>query len=150
MSCSDVNWVVPGANPCNQPSSPTNTVTLVGNTASAPVNITSLTVTEIIRLTFTTTSTGYAIFNGNATIKSTVSPQNNITFYFEVDGTLFHSAVNYDSISGSNHYTNLPLTCSGNLPAGTHNAIFYLITNAGTNDLQILSRNLNGIINIPN
>lgn len=148
MSCSDVNWVVPGANPCNQSS--TNNVKLIGNTASTPINLVSLTITEIIRLTFSTTSSGYVIFNGNATIKSTVNPQHNITFYCEVDGTMFHSAVNYDSISGSAHYTILPLTCSGNLSSGNHNAIFYVITDAGTNELQVLSRNLNAIININN
>lgn len=173
MSCGDVNWVVPGANPCNQipsgggvtvvnagtgitvsgkPESPIinaiSQIQTLGDTASNVINLPSLTVTEIFRLTFNTASSGFIIVNGNATIKSTVNPQHNILYYCEIDGTMFQSAVNYDSISGSDHFTTIFLSCSGNLAPGNHTAIFYVITDAGANELQASSRNMNAIINL--
>jgi hypothetical protein len=170
MSCCGDNWIVPGANPFNlgngvvEVSSGTNTtvtgtrvnpvinansqIMILGNSASTPINLTTLTITEIIRLTFTLDVAGIIIINGCATMTTLVNQQHDITYYCEINGTMISSAVNYTSIQGTNHYASLSFTGSTTLSPGNYDAIFYVITDAGTDDTQVLARNLNAVINL--
>jgi hypothetical protein len=174
MSCPGDNYVVPGANPCNQGGkggggvntistgdgifdtgtaadpilSTKSEVVLVGNTESVAIDLVTLTITNIIELTFSMAAKGDVIINGNATVKSLVGAQNDISYYCEIDGNMIQSAVQYDTISGNGHYRTLSMTGNAFLNAGTHTAIFYVITTAGTNEHQVSSRNLNATINL--
>lgn len=146
MNCG-TNWLVPGANPYAG-NTAVNDLMLVGNTETTMISLQSATITPILQIDFTTIANGYIVVNGNATVKSLVNPQHNISYYCELDGVMIHAAVSYNSISGNGHYAILPLNGSISLPYGTHSAIFYVITDAGNDELQVLSRNLTGTISV--
>lgn len=171
MSCPGDNWIVPGANPCNQGGKGVNTIStgdglfdtgtttdpilstksevvIIGDKASVQIDLTTLTITNIIQITFAMSVKGDVLINGNATVRSTVNQQYDVTYYCEIDGTMIQSATHFNSLNGIGHYSTLSMTGNAFLNSGTHTAIFYVITNAPTNAHHVLSRNLNATINL--
>jgi len=148
MSCAGDNWVVPGANPCNQTSSTTSSsVMLVGTTgASLTIPLANNTSTLIQTLTFTTTSDGYIIINGNTTFTTSSNTKYDLSLHFTVNGTMVQNELNKDTIDGIGHFCNSALTGSCDLPAGKHTVNFYVLTNAPTNTIKSLCNNFNAII----
>lgn len=173
MSCTGDNFVVPGANPCNQPTatgvqsitpgtnititgtptipiiSATDTLTQAFGNNTASVSVLTTVSTSLSAVGFTTSGASDVFCSATITIQTNSNVQYNNSFSLAIDGVVMSSGVFIDSINGIGHYKTVTITgFRANLVAGNHTLRLLGLSSAPNGTMTITRITTSGLANL--